>query len=50
MEAEPDLLYTRSVTTREPREKLENYDHVPEKAFLEMLERDEFVQWINPLR
>ncbi|MCP5116319.1 MAG: guanylate kinase [bacterium] len=47
MEAEPDLLYTKSVTTRELREKLANYDHIPEKTFLEMLERDEFVKWIN---
>ena len=47
-EAEPDLLYTRSVTTRAPREKLEYYEHVSEPAFLDMIERGDFVQWINP--
>ncbi len=46
--AEPDLGYTTSVTTREPREKLENYRHVSKTIFLAMIERGEFVQWINP--
>lgn len=46
--AEPDLGYTISVTTREPREKLENYEHVSKAEFLAMIERGEFVQWINP--
>lgn len=47
-EAEPDLGYTTSVTTREPREKLENYQHVSKAEFLAMIERGDFVQWINP--
>jgi guanylate kinase len=48
MRAEPDLIYTKSVTTREPREKLENYEYIEQTEFLAMIERDEFVQWINP--
>jgi guanylate kinase len=47
-QSEPDLGYTTSVTTREPREKLENYEHVSREAFLAMIERGDFVQWINP--
>lgn len=47
-EAEPDLEYTTSVTTREPREKLENYQHVSKAEFLAMIEGGDFVQWINP--
>ncbi len=46
--AEPDLGYTTSVTTREPREKLENYEHVSRQSFRAMIERGDFVQWINP--
>ncbi len=46
--AEPDLGYTTSVTTREPREKLENYEHVSRESFRSMIERGDFVQWINP--
>src|SRR5687767_2646377 len=46
--AEPDLGYTTSITTREPREKLENYEHVTREAFLDMVDRGDFVQWINP--
>lgn len=46
--AEPDLGYTVSVTTREPRKKLENYEHVSEEEFLDRMRRGDFVQWINP--
>jgi guanylate kinase len=47
-QAEPDLGYAKSVTSRAPRQKLENYDHVSEDEFVAMIARDEFVQWINP--
>lgn len=47
-QAEPDLGYAMSVTSRAPRQKLENYHHVSEDEFRAMIAGDEFVQWINP--
>ena len=45
---DPSLRYTTSVTTRSPRPKAEQYEHVGEDEFRELVEAGEFVQWINP--
>jgi guanylate kinase len=45
---DPSLRYTTSVTTRSPRPKAEQYEHVGEDEFLELVEAGEFVQWIKP--
>jgi guanylate kinase len=48
---DPALGYTRSVTTKTPRDgrkSEEHYDYVSREEFLAMVERDEFVQWIHP--
>ena len=47
--AEPDLLYTRSVTTRALRpNEADHYDRVSRATFLQMISDDAFVQWIRP--
>ena len=49
LEAEGDMLYTRSVTTRRPRQgTVENYDYISRDQFAARVERGEFVQWIHP--
>lgn len=43
--------YTRSVTTRQPRDGLvaeEHYDFVSRERFKQMIVAGDFVQWINP--
>jgi guanylate kinase len=45
---DPSLRYTTSVTTRAPRAKAEDYEHVTADVFDALLAGDEFVQWINP--
>ncbi len=42
------LRYTTSVTTRSPRLKAEQYEHVDEGEFVTLVAKGEFVQWINP--
>lgn len=42
------LRYTTSVTTRSPRLKAEQYEHVDEDEFVALVAKGEFVQWINP--
>jgi len=42
------LRYTTSVTTRSPRLKAEQYEHVEEDEFVELVAKGEFIQWINP--
>jgi guanylate kinase len=51
LEADPDLGYTRSVTTKQARDAAkseEHYDYVSRAEFMEMVARGEFVQWIHP--
>ena len=51
LDEDPRLGYTRSVTTKRPRDEaksVEHYDYVSREAFMEMVARDEFVQWIHP--
>lgn len=49
LEADSSLLYSRSVTTRQPRSgSVENYEYVTREEFLSRVEKREFVQWINP--
>lgn len=45
---DPSLRYTTSVTTRSPRQKAEQYEHVDEDEFAALVAKGEFVQWINP--
>lgn len=45
---DPSLRYTTSVTTRSPRPKAEQYEHVGEDEFRQLVESGKFVQWINP--
>lgn len=45
---DPSLRYTTSVTTREPRAKAEQYEHIGEEEFDALVADGEFVQWINP--
>jgi guanylate kinase len=42
------LRYTTSVTTRSPRLKAEQYEHVDEDEFAALVAKGEFIQWINP--
>jgi guanylate kinase len=42
------LRYTTSVTTRSPRLKAEQYEHVDENEFAALVAKGEFIQWINP--
>jgi len=49
LDADPGIVYTRSVTTRPPRSAAEqHYDHVSREEFLTMIEEDRFAQWIHP--
>ena len=44
----PSLRYTVSVTTREPRPKAEQYEHIGADEFNALVANGAFVQWINP--
>lgn len=49
MDSDPDIGYTRSVTTRQPRSAAERlYDHVSRETFLRMIDEGAFAQWIHP--
>ncbi|MDT8912741.1 hypothetical protein [Amycolatopsis sp. PS_44_ISF1] len=47
--ADPKIRCALNVTTRSPRPGAEDqYEHVSRKKFLEMVENDEFIEWIHP--
>jgi len=51
LDQDPELGYTRSVTTKRPRDGArseERYDYVSRGEFIEMVAAGEFVQWIHP--
>ncbi|WP_158575978.1 guanylate kinase [Streptomyces corynorhini] len=49
LESDPDIGYTRSVTTRPPRSATEqHYDYVDRDTFLTMIDEGRFAQWIHP--
>ncbi|MEJ7597741.1 MAG: hypothetical protein WKG01_07525 [Kofleriaceae bacterium] len=48
---EPDLIYSRSVTTRTPRAGAApepQYDFIPREEFMRRVEAGDFAQWIHP--
>ncbi|MEG8183202.1 guanylate kinase [Nocardia terpenica] len=46
---DPQLAYTKSVTTRKPRGEAErHYEYVGRDKFLSMVHSGEFIQWIHP--
>jgi guanylate kinase len=51
LDLDPELGYTRSVTTKTPRDSTkseEHYDYVSRAEFMAMVSRGDFVQWIHP--
>jgi len=55
-EADPDIDYVKNVTTRAPRpadpvsgvDDADFFDFVSRERFRELVEQDEFAQWVNP--